>query len=161
MILQKVISGAQTGADQAGLVAAFACNIPTGGCMPKGCITQAGRQPDLAKLYKLYEHISSKYSPRTFENVRMSDGTMRFAFDFHSPGELCTLKAIKQYQKPYMDVDLNGFDYMHPQHAADWIVQNNIKTLNIAGNAEKVPPVVFEVVDKYLRQVFNQLKNND
>ncbi|HJT77421.1 MAG TPA: putative molybdenum carrier protein, partial [Gemmataceae bacterium] len=40
-MLERVISGGQTGADQAGLAAAKACGIPTGGWMPKGFLTVA------------------------------------------------------------------------------------------------------------------------
>jgi len=40
--------------------------------------------------------------------VRESDGTIRLAFDFTSRGEKCTLTAIKDYGKPYIDVDLSN-----------------------------------------------------
>ncbi|MFZ8324119.1 YpsA SLOG family protein, partial [Staphylococcus aureus] len=42
MKLKKVISGGQTGADQAGLRAGKAAGLETGGMVPKGCLTDDG-----------------------------------------------------------------------------------------------------------------------
>ena len=44
-MLRKIISGGQTGADQAGLDAAIKHNIPHGGAIPKGKMTaiESGR----------------------------------------------------------------------------------------------------------------------
>ena len=44
-MLEPVISGGQTGADQAGLRAAQACGIPTGDQAPRGWLTEAGPAP--------------------------------------------------------------------------------------------------------------------
>ena len=44
-MLERVISGGQTGADQTGLHAARACGIPTGGWAPRGWLTEAGPAP--------------------------------------------------------------------------------------------------------------------
>jgi hypothetical protein len=47
-MIERVISGGQTGADQGGLRAAQACGIPTGGWAPRGWLTEAGPAPWLA-----------------------------------------------------------------------------------------------------------------
>ena len=47
-MLERVISGGQTGADQAGWRAARAFGIPTGGAMPKGFLTEDGPCPEFA-----------------------------------------------------------------------------------------------------------------
>jgi hypothetical protein len=47
-VLTKVISGGQTGADQAGWRAARAFGIPTGGWMPLEFRTERGPCPELA-----------------------------------------------------------------------------------------------------------------
>jgi len=49
-MLERVISGGQTGADQAGWRAARASGIPTGGAMPGGFLTEDGARPDFAEL---------------------------------------------------------------------------------------------------------------
>ena len=79
-MMERVISGGQTGADQAGLAAAKACGIPTGGWMPKGFLTTAGPAPELAAEFGLKEH-SGEYAERTGANVRDADATIRFAVD--------------------------------------------------------------------------------
>ena len=46
-MVERIISGGRTGADQAGLAVAKRLNIAIGGCMPKGWLTEAGPRPDL------------------------------------------------------------------------------------------------------------------
>lgn len=48
-MLERVISGGQTGADQAALRAARACGIPTGGWAARGWLTEDGPAPWLAE----------------------------------------------------------------------------------------------------------------
>jgi Circularly permutated YpsA SLOG family len=52
---ERVITGGQTGADQAGLRAAKAFGIATGGFMPRGFLTEDGPRPDFSELYGAVE----------------------------------------------------------------------------------------------------------
>lgn len=154
--LKKIISGGQSGADQAGLVAAKEFGFESGGWAPKGWKTSQGkRQGLLQTVYGLQEHKGG-YRERTWTNVEDSDGTIRLAHNFNSPGEKCTLNAIKRYKKPFIDVNLNN-----PQPhklIAEWIQDNNIEVLNIAGNTQpKHGPNVFREVLLYLRRVLTFL----
>lgn len=153
-MIEKIISGGQIGADLAALIAGKMLNIPTGGWMPKGFKTKKGNKPNYLEEFGVQEHTSSKYSPRTYSNVRDSDATIRFANNFNSAGEICTLKAINYYNKPYMDILVSN----PPSHkeVADWIVQNNIKTLNVAGNADED---IEEFVCNYLIKTINLIKD--
>lgn len=102
------------------------------------------------------ETKSDKYPPRTYANAKDSDGTIRIASNFDSPGEVCTLKAIEQYNKPYIDVE-----YRQPrsaQEVANWIRENNIDVLNVAGNRETFAPGIQRFVEEYLTEVFRLLK---
>jgi hypothetical protein len=82
-MLDRVISGGQTGADQAGLRAARGAGIPTGGWAPLGWLVESddGRRniaaPWLAD-YGLAECPEPGYPARTKANVRDSDGTLWF-----------------------------------------------------------------------------------
>jgi hypothetical protein len=87
MQLIKVISGGQCGVDKAGLVAAQLAKITTGGTAPKGYRTLDGNDLDLRDVFGLSEHWSYSYPPRTENNVKDSDGTVRFALNFRSAGE--------------------------------------------------------------------------
>jgi hypothetical protein len=154
-MLRKVISGGQTGADRAGLKAAKDAGLATGGWMPKGFKALDGDHPEFAQLYGIQEHPSPYYPPRTFRNVQESDGTVRFATRWNSLGEVCTMKAINKYGKPYFDVDVLG--ETQPADLADWLLENNIRVLNVAGNAEKTSPGIEEFVYAFLSETFKLL----
>lgn len=131
MLVDKVISGGQTGADQAALVAARALGIDTGGWVPHGWRTEHGTEPWLEK-FGCQEHESVQYPPRTILNVSQSDGTVFFG-DANSPGGRCTLKACIAHHKPYIIDPTPGALEM-------WVRAERIKTLNVAGNRESTRP---------------------
>jgi len=156
-MLTKVISGGQTGADEAGLVTARLYGLETGGWMPANCITQDGNKSHFKELYGMQEHTEFGYKPRTFANVRDSNGTVRFANNFKSPGEICTLNAIRYYQKPFYDVYIDGSQEMMITQFIKWLTDNNIFVLNVAGNSRKSCPIAFDFVCEYLTRTFEQL----
>ena len=159
MILEKVISGGQTGADQAGLVSAALCNIPTGGWISKGFRTELGNEPSLAR-FGLQETESSDYPTRTMKNVHESDGTVRIAFDFNSAGERLTRNLCIDAQKPYFDVAVfeGGAWVSDPEDLAQWIIKHKIKVLNVAGNRETTCPGLHQQAILHLMRVFQLVK---
>ena len=164
MILKKVISGGQTGADQGGLIAADDFGLETGGWIPAGFLTENGSEASLGEDFGLVETESAKYPPRTHRNVHDSTGTIRFASNFASRGEICTLNAIKDHNRPYLDidVDIDGFPIWQTtvpiKKVADWIEENKIEVLNVAGNRESKCPGIQIFVQEYLAEVFKLLK---
>jgi hypothetical protein len=100
VILAQLRSGGQTGVDIASLRAAKSMGVPTGGTMPRGFKTLAGKKPEWAAEFGLTEDASAEYPPRTRANVRIADVTVRIAANFMTRGEVCTLKAIKDFGKP-------------------------------------------------------------
>lgn len=159
--LRKVVSGGQTGADIAGLEVAKEFCLETGGWMPFGYKTLDGCKPEYKELYGVQAHRSSSYVPRTRANVRDSDGTIRLAFDFTSKGEVCTLRAIRDYKKPHIDVDLSAPRAI--EEVLNWLNENNIGVLNVAGNAEQTAEGTHQAATAYLTRTFQQLRdgNND
>jgi hypothetical protein len=155
MTLLQVISGGQTGADRAGLIAARALGLKTGGWMPLGFLANDGEHPEFAARFGIYAMSSRQYPPRTAMNVRESDGTLRFAKHWDSPGELLTLKLCKKYQKPFLDIVPGG--KLTPNEVANWIEENRIRVLNVAGNAEQTSPGIQEFVVGFLTDVFRVL----
>jgi len=149
MTVTKVISGGQCGADIAGLRAAKRLGLQTGGWMPKGFRTLNGLRPEYAEQYGLVETESEQYPPRTKRNVQQSDGTIRFAENFNTAGERCTLKYIREFNKPNMDVWINN-EIVRQWQVIKWLHDNDIHILNVAGNAR------FEIegfVENYLLEV--------
>ena len=133
LLPQKVISGGQTGADQAGLIAARRFGIATGGWMPKEFLTSSGPAPEVADEFGLREHPGG-YADRTETNVRTAHGTLRFAASFETLGEKCTLNWHRRHSKPFMDIDLATPPPV--EEVAAWIKRHNVKVLNVAGNVE-------------------------
>lgn len=156
MYLLKVISGGQTGADRGALKAAKAVGLETGGWMPHAFRALDGYHPDFATLYGCRAHPSRQYPPRTFANVSDADVTVRFAVDFNSPGERCTMKAVRKCCRPYFDVDVNSEP--SPKELAHWIHGTRAKVLNVAGNSERTAPGMESFVEAFLRQVFAILR---
>lgn len=146
--LRKIISGAQTGADIAGLEVAKRSGFETGGMMPFGYKALDGNHPEYKELYGVTCHRSSSYVPRTRANVRDSDGTIRLAYDFSSKGEICTLTAIHDYKRPHFDIDLSNPPPI--SEVVEWLDKNAIETLNVAGNSEQTAVGTHEAATLYL-----------
>ena len=65
-IVERIVSGGQTGVDQGALLAAIDLQIEHGGWCPKGRICEDGQ---ISLRFQLKESHSSKYSIRTEQNV--------------------------------------------------------------------------------------------
>lgn len=158
MRVKKIISGGQTGADQAGLRAARKLGLATGGWVPKGCLTQDGPRLWLLTKYGCQEHSSKYYPPRTFANVRDSDATLRFAINFQSPGELCTLRALNLYHKPYLDINpLTPPSLTQIRH---WLKTHKVEILNVSGNSKKTCSWIGDFVFSYLVRLLKLHRRN-
>src|SRR6266542_4186564 len=75
-IVERIVSGGQTGADRTALDWAIAHGVPHGGWCPKGRKAEDG---PIDARYELVETTSSDYLQRTEWNVRDSDGTVVFS----------------------------------------------------------------------------------
>ena len=75
-MLDKIISGGQTGADRAALDWAIEHSISHGGWCPKGRMAENGK---IDSRYQLEETPSQDYAQRTQWNVRDSDATLIFS----------------------------------------------------------------------------------
>ncbi len=153
-MLEKVISGGETGANQAAWRAATALGIPTGGWVPKGFLTEDGPHAEFAEQYGAAELPSDSERARTEQNIQDSDGTLWFG-ETTTPGAHATVAASLALGKPYMLV-YPGASFA-PAHVATWITENKIRTLNVAGNREGQEPGIGDRVQWFLGQVLQQL----
>ncbi len=103
-MLEKIISGGQTGVDRAALDAALQCGFPCGGWCPKGRRAEDGRIDD---RYPLSETPKRRYQQRTEWNVRDSDGTLILATGELTGGTLLTARLAEEYERPLFYVDLS------------------------------------------------------
>ena len=153
MIVEKIISGGQTGADRAGLDAAMELGLPVGGACPKGRKAEDGPIP---VCYPLTELSSSSYAVRTERNVTDSDGTLILNIGTLSGGTAKTIEYARRHGKPHLVVQLDCA--ATPDAVLAWLEQNRIKTLNIAGPRESKHHGIQRQAQVFLRQLFTLSK---
>jgi len=132
-MIELIISGGQTGVDQAGLDFAIENGIPHGGKCPKGRLSETGPIP---KYYKLEEHFSSAYPPRTQANVEDSDATVIFPVNSLNleSGCLLTASLCRERRKPFLVVRLDDADEEgNAKKLQELIEEHQVKVLNVAG----------------------------
>jgi len=152
-VVERVVSGGQTGADQSGWRAALAPGIITGGWMPAGFSTEDGPPPEFSALYGARELAGAGYPERTRANVRDSDATNWFG-DATSPGGKTTLIACLKLGRPTFEV-IEG--ETRPSHVAAWIATEGVKVLNVAGNRESTAPGIGARVERFLLEAFRRI----
>src|SRR5215212_1496285 len=107
-MIQKVVSGGQTGVDRAALDVALALGVPCGGWCPRGRRAEDGAVPD---AYPLAETPWHGYPQRTAWNVRDSDGTLVLTRGTPDRGTALTVRLARETKKPFLVVDLErGID---------------------------------------------------
>jgi hypothetical protein len=153
-MIDKIVSGGQTGADQAALDVAIEMLIPHGGWVPRGRKTEAGRLPD---KYRMQEISSISYPQRTELNVADSDGTLIVSHGRLSGGSALTQKMARKHNRPCLHVDLDEMDYATAAGVvASWIEAREIRTLNVAGSRASKDPRIYEATSKLLRVVIER-----
>lgn len=157
-MIELIISGGQTGGDEAGLEAAYQFGIKTSGYAPLGYKTANGPNEKLLRgKYGLGEHGTPGYKSRTYANVKYGEGTIRCCVDFYSPGEICTMNAIKHYKKPHFDI------YLLNPPSIDrfiiWLLRYNITILNVAGNTQGTRGMdIYSLTFDYITKTLKTLK---
>jgi len=148
MMLEKIISGGQTGADRAPLDVAIELGIPHGGWLPKGRKTEAGRLP--AK-YQLSEMPTDSYQQRTEQNIIDSDGTLIISRGELSGGSEYTRQMAEKHGKPWIHVDASRMSI----DAAVQLVRaringSQVKVLNVAGPRGTKDPKIYVTTKRLL-----------
>jgi hypothetical protein len=150
-VIKKIISGGQTGADQAALDAAIKWNIPYGGWLPKGRLTEAGR---LSDNYRMQEMPTESYAARTEQNVTDSDGTLIISHGPLTDGSKYTKEMAIKHNRQYLHIDLNKTDVVDAARLIyNWIVDFKIQTLNVAGSRASNDPSIYQAVTHVLTNV--------
>lgn len=153
-LLEKIVTGGQTGVDQTAWRVARGFRIATGGWMPQGFLTEDGPRPDLAELFGAAEMPSPAYRARTEQNARDSDATLWFgAID--TPGAYATIESCHKLSRSCLRVEPGG--PTRPSQVADWLRQGRVKTLNVAGSRESEDPEIGTRVERFLSAVLRML----
>jgi len=132
ILLEKIVSGGQTGADRAALDFALANDICTGGWVPKGRLAEDGPIPD--RYPGLCETDSPDPAIRTALNVRDSDATLILSHGSLGGGSLLTLHEATRAGKPVLHLDLDRHSTASAAVSLHrWLAEIRPNVLNVAG----------------------------
>jgi hypothetical protein len=143
-LIEKIVSGGQTGADRAALDFAIEHGIPHGGWCPRGRKAEDGR---IDGRYQLKETPSISYVLRTERNVHDSDGTVVFSIAAGlTGGSKRTVELAQKHEKPCLHLSAKSDGDKAAGLLREFIRQHGIKVLNVAGPRGSQAPGVAKFV---------------
>ena len=145
-MIEKIVSGGQTGADRAALDWAIRRGIPHGGWCPKGRLAEDGPIPS---KYELQETTTKNYLQRTEQNVIDSDGTVIFSIKPElTGGSKRTFDFALKYKRPVLLICPLAND--PGKMLRDFVRGCEIRTLNVAGPRASNEPAIADFVMRVL-----------
>lgn len=151
-MIEKIISGGQTGADRAALDAAIRLEIDHGGWVPRGRLAEDGV---INLKYRLQEMPTDSYPLRTEQNVIDSDGTVIISHGKLTGGSDYTRQMALKHNRPWLHIDLNQTPgFKAAEKMIDWIRQYRIAVLNVAGPRASGDPRIYKAVLGVLETVY-------
>ena len=155
-VLNKIVSGGQTGVDQAALVAAIAMGLDHGGWCPAGRRSERGRIP---VVFQLTETFERNYTVRTEKNVIDSDATMILFRDELTGGTLLTERLTLKHDRPVLCVDLNNDSFEESiDRIKAWLDRYSVQTLNVAGPRESTSRGIQSQAEAFMRRLIGEVQ---
>lgn len=160
-MIEKIVSGGQTGVDQAALAMASEAGLTIGGWCPKGGLDANG-----VCVLNTYPTLKQASTPdpneRTMLNIDDSDGTLIIVPRYPLPesivdGTRLTIDYAVQQKKPYLIISLSD-KTKAVETILYWIDQNNIRVLNIGGPRESSSPGIHQEACDLFQELFATLK---
>ena len=162
LMIGKVISGGQTGADRGALEAALKAGFAYGGLVPKGRLAEDGCVT--AKFTAMEEADTEDYRFRTRWNAEHSDATLILAFsDQLEGGTQRTRQYCMNARKPYFVDNPNPPASDGDQLAVFKCIAKVSKkiggrplVLNVAGPRESKEPGLEAAVESYVARLISE-----
>ena len=153
-MIERIVSGGQSGVDRAALDVALRLGIPCGGWCPRDRLAEDG---PISRAYPLEETPTHEYAERTFWNVRDADGTLVLMAGPASGGTAYTVVCAKQLERPWLALDLLENPSVTAAHG--WIRTYKVGTLNVAGPRESSYPGVYALGAAFLETLILELQD--
>lgn len=144
-MLERIVSGGQTGVDRAALDVALRLGVPCGGWCPRGRLAEDG---PISSVYPLSETDSSDYAVRTAWNVRDSDATLVLAAGPLTGGTAYTVACARVEGRPFLIVDLSSTPRV--AEVIDWLVKEKVRCLNVAGPRASTAPGIYGLASAFM-----------
>ena len=165
--LARIVSGGQTGVDQAALRAAQAVGLNCGGWCSPGRVCDDGLIPSQFPLRETPQERSPTApdvprSQRTEWNVRDSDATLVFqpaGANAHDAGTEWTIQCARSLGKPLLIC--NPSDAKVVEQIVAWLRRAPSPTLTVAGPSERATPGIGATVERLLTEVFQIVKASE
>ena len=151
----KIISGGQTGVDRAALDVALNYGIESGGWCPAGRLDEFGKIP---AQYPVSELGGAGFTERTLQNVRDSEGTVIIYPGKLSGGTEQTVSFCIEQQRPHERIDASKISAKEAARLiADFVRENKIDILNVAGPRQSEWPEGYEYASRALDLFLNSI----
>ncbi len=154
--IRRIVSGGQTGVDRAALDVALGLDLPCGGWCPRGRKAEDGPIP---RRYPLFETPTAGYQQRTEWNVRDADGTLVLCCGHATGGTALTIRLARRRRRPLLVLDLNLDP--SPSLVREWVRDQRIRVLNVAGPRESRCPGVHGRAVRFLRAALTSNRGRD
>lgn len=156
--ISKIVSGGQTGVDRAALDFAISRAMNYGGWVPKGRKAEDG---PISPSYRLTETKTSGYAERTRKNVIDSDGTLIIYEKELLGGTARTYTFARKTHKHVLTIDVATTTLVDAvKMIRNWISQNRISVLNVAGPRESEEPGIYEKSRQLLEAAFGYVESD-
>jgi hypothetical protein len=147
-MLEKIVSGGQTGADRAALDWALCHGLMYGGWCPQGRWAEDG---PLSPHYHLTETPSPDPGQRTAWNVRDSDATVLFSINSAlSGGSRLTAEVAQSLGRPLLHLSRARPAVEAASLLTDFLTGHSVRILNVAGPRASEEPSVAAFVTEML-----------
>ncbi|MFN7140510.1 MAG: putative molybdenum carrier protein [Limisphaerales bacterium] len=147
-MIERIVSGGQTGADRAALEFAIRHRITHCGWCPAGRMAEDGT---ISSRYQLRETPERSYSQRTEWNVRDSDGTVIFSIRKELVGgSQLTQHFAQLHDKPFLHLSRENDTFTAAEKLREFIKENRINILNVAGPRSSTEPEVEDFTNAVL-----------
>jgi len=151
-MIRMIISGGQTGADQAALDVAIKLGIPHGGWIAKGRKNENGRLPD---SYQLKEMPAARSGSHAEQNLLDSDGTLIISHGKLTGGSEFVRKMAMHHERPWLHIDLSRIiAFKAARKLRLWIRSHKIEVLNVAGPRASKDPRIYKDTVEILETAF-------